>query len=102
MYWNHRQQLVHHAVTGCNMRAGDLCGSGTISTGDKAENGTYGSMLELCWAGSREVQLTAGVTRKFLKDGDDVVMRGYCQGDGYKVGFGVCRGKVLPAYEIDA
>ena len=185
MYWNHRQQLIHHTVTGCNMRAGDLCGSGTISGVDvvcclkyialycialycivchctmlfysipcyemlspfyvmnyntfspssypsssssshpssfvrlfflsstwdfllvekkkkkKTKKGNFGSMLELSWKGSREVKLEkTGDTRKFLKDGDDVILRGFCQGDGYKVGFGDCRGVLLPAHAL--
>lgn len=94
MYWNIRQQLVHHTVTGCNMRAGDLLGSGTIS--GQTED-SYGSMLELSWKGSKTVKLANGDERKFLKDGDTVRMRGFCQGEGYRIGFGPCDGKVLPA-----
>lgn len=94
MYWTHRQQLVHHTVTGCNMNPGDLIGSGTIS-GD--EPGTYGSMLELCWKGTKPIKIKEGVERKFLRDGDTVVMSGVCHGPNYKVGFGTCEGKVLPA-----
>ena len=103
MYWNHRQQLVHHTVTGCNMQPGDLLGSGTIS-GPTADPPTYGSMLELAWAGpghgpgSKAIDLGNGVERKFLKDGDEVFMTGFCQGNGYRVGFGECRGVVLPAH----
>lgn len=94
LYWNFKQQLVHHTVTGCNMRPGDLLGSGTIS-GPKEEE--YGSMLELCWKGTKEVKMNDGSIRKFLKDGDEVNMVGYCQGDGYRIGFGDCKGRVLPA-----
>lgn len=103
MYWNHRQQLAHHTVTGCNMNPGDLLGSGTIS-GPTADPPTYGSMLELAWAGpghgpgSKTIQLNDGIERKFLKDGDEVFMSGHCQGNGYRVGFGECRGVVLPAH----
>lgn len=94
MYWSPRQQLVHHSVTGCNMRPGDLLGSGTISG---TEDHELGSMLELCWKGTREVKLgDSGEVRKFLKDGDEVLMTGYAQGPGYRVGFGNCTGKVLP------
>lgn len=96
MYWNHRQQLVHHSITGCNMQPGDMFGSGTISG---AEKGHYGSMLENCWAGKYECALgDSGEVRKFLKDGDNVIMRGHCEGDGYRVGFGDCAGEVLPAH----
>jgi len=95
LYWNFKQQLVHHTVTGCNMQPGDLLGSGTISG---PENTEYGSMLELSWAGKNEVDLgKSGAKRKFLKDGDEVNMVGWCEGDGYSIGFGPCSGKVLPA-----
>lgn len=94
LYWNFKQQLVHHSVTGCNMRTGDLLGSGTISGPKDTE---YGSMLELCWKGTKPLQLADDVTRKFLKNNDEVNMVGYCQGDGYRIGFGDCKGKVVPA-----
>lgn len=95
LYWNAAQQLVHHSVTGCIMNPGDLLGSGTIS-GSK-EN-SFGSMLELSWKGSREVKLgETGETRKFLQDGDTVIMKGFCHREGYgRVGFGECKGKILP------
>lgn len=93
LYWNFKQQLVHHSVTGCNMQPGDLLGSGTISG---PENTEYGSMLELSWAGKNEIDLGDGGKRKFLKDGDEVNMVGTCQGEGYTIGFGDCKGKVLP------
>lgn len=96
LYWNSRQQLVHHAVTGCIIRPGDLMGSGTISGTDAT---SLGSMLELSWMGSREVKLgdDADEARKFLKDGDTVVMEGYCSKENHgRVGFGQCTGKVLP------
>lgn len=93
MYWTPKQQLAHHTVTGCNAQPGDLMGSGTIS-GPEVES--FGSMLELCWKGTREVDLGNGNVRKFLKDGDDVIMTGYAQGNGYRVGFGEVTGKVLP------
>ncbi|KAF4321538.1 hypothetical protein BBO99_00009099 [Phytophthora kernoviae] len=97
MYWNMKQQLVHHTVTGCNMQPGDLLGSGTIS-GQTDDN--LGSMLELSWQGSREVTLgDSGATRKFLQDGDTVAITGFCQGDGYRIGFGPCEGKILPAHQ---
>ena len=95
MYWNHRQQLVHHTVTGCNMRPGDLLGSGTISG---TERSMFGSMLEISWKGTNPFDCGNGVQRKFLADGDEVIMSGFCQGEGYKVGFGTCSGKILPAH----
>lgn len=100
LYWNPRQQLVHHTVTGCPMTAGDLLGSGTISG---PTQDSLGSMLELSWRGSREVNLNQSTetpspaVRKFLKDGDTVIMTGYAQGDGYRIGFGEVTGKILPA-----
>jgi len=97
MYWTMKQQLTHHTITGCNMNAGDLLASGTIS--GKCPD-SYGSMLELSWKGTKNIILKDGETRKFLKDGDEVTLTGYCQGDGYLVGFGNCTGKVLPAYQL--
>jgi len=99
LYWNPRQQLVHHTITGCPMIAGDLLGSGTIS-GPTPDS--LGSMLELSWRGSRDINLTRSTTenpptRKFLKDGDEVIMTGYAQGDNYRIGFGEVTGKILPA-----
>lgn len=92
LYWSIEQMLTHHTITGCNMRVGDMCGTGTISAPD--ENG-YGSMLELTWRGEKPIQLPNGEERKFLQDGDTVIMKGYCQGDGYRVGFGEVTGKIL-------
>lgn len=86
--------LAHHTVTGCNMRVGDLCGTGTIS--GSAED-SFGSLLELTWRGEKPLQLLGGEQRTFLQDGDVVTMKGYCQGDGYRVGFGEVKGKILPA-----
>ena len=94
MYWNICQQLAHHTVTGCNVRPGDLMASGTIS-GPTPDS--YGSMLELAWRGTKPIKLTNGEERKFLMDGDSVIMTGWCKGDGYKIGFGEVRGKILPA-----
>lgn len=94
MYWTMKQQLAHHTATGCNIRPGDLLASGTISG---PTEDSYGSMLELCWKGTKAVSLGGDATRKFLQDGDEVVMTGWCEGDGYRIGFGECSGKVLPA-----
>lgn len=94
LYWSMAQQLVHHAVTGCNMRTGDLLASGTISG---PTEDSYGSMLELSWRGSKPLAFPNGEERKFLQDGDTVIMTGWAQGNGYRVGFGTCEGKLLPA-----
>lgn len=94
MYWNMAQQLAHHTVNGCNVNIGDLMASGTIS--GKDEN-SYGSMLELSWAGSKSVPLNHGEERKFLQDGDTVIMKGNAQKDGVRIGFGEVRSKLLPA-----
>lgn len=94
MYWTMKQQLAHHSITGCPMRPGDLLASGTIS-GEERE--AYGSMLELSWKGTNPLDLGNGISRKFLQDGDEVIMSGSCEGNGYKIGFGEVRGKVLPA-----
>ncbi|XP_029623980.1 fumarylacetoacetase-like [Salmo trutta] len=94
MYWTMKQQLAHHTVNGCNVRPGDLLASGTISGPDPD---SFGSMLELSWKGSKTVDLGGGETRTFLKDGDEVTLTGYCEGNGYRVGFGPCAGTILPA-----
>ncbi len=94
MYWSMAQQLAHHTVNGCNVRAGDVMASGTIS-GDTPES--YGSMLELAWKGTKPIKLNDGNERKFILDGDTVVMRGHCEKDGVRVGFGEVSGEILPA-----
>lgn len=94
LYWTPLQQMAHHTVTGCNLNPGDLMASGTISG---EESDSYGSMLELSWKGTKEIRLLNGDTRKFLKDGDEVIIRGFCQKDNLRIGFGICAGKVLPA-----
>ncbi|XP_037689170.1 fumarylacetoacetase isoform X2 [Choloepus didactylus] len=97
MYWTMLQQLTHHSVNGCNLRPGDLLASGTIS-GPEPES--FGSMLELSWRGTKAIELGNGQSRKFLLDGDEVILTGHCQGDGYRIGFGQCAGKVLPALSL--
>ncbi|XP_072134501.1 fumarylacetoacetase [Mobula birostris] len=97
MYWTMKQQLAHHTINGCNIRPGDLLASGTIS-GHSPEN--FGSMLELSWKGTKAIDLGSGHNRKFLQDGDEVILTGFCQGNGYRVGFGECAGKVLPAVQM--
>ncbi len=94
MYWSSVQQLVHHASSGCAMNVGDLLGSGTISGPEKDQRG---SLLEISWNGTEPVELPGGVKRSFLEDGDSLVMRGWCQGDGYRVGFGEVEGTILAA-----
>lgn len=96
LYWNMAQQLAHHTVNGCNLRTGDLLASGTISG---PTPNSYGSLLELAWRGARPIQLTNGETRSWLQDGDQVTMTAWCQGDGYRVGFGECSGIILAAYD---
>jgi fumarylacetoacetase len=95
MYWTVFQMVAHHASNGCNLRPGDLLGSGTCS-GETADS--YGSLLELTARGSRPVTLPGGETRGFLEDGDEVIMRGICRRDGFApIGFGECRATILPA-----
>jgi fumarylacetoacetase len=94
MYWSMAQQLAHHTVSGCNTRVGDLMGSGTISG---PEPDSFGSLLELTWNGQRPMALTGGGERSFLEDGDDVFITGWCQGEGYRVGFGSVTGRITPA-----
>ncbi len=96
MYWSGPQMLAHMTVNGCPVAPGDLFGSGTVSG---PEEDSRGSMLEICWKGTRPITLPTGEQRKFIADGDTVVMRGWCEGRGYRVGFGECRAKVLPAIE---
>lgn len=93
MYWSISQQLAHHTVNGCNMGAGDLCGTGTISG---PSEDARGSLLEITWNGRDEIDFDNGVKRLFIEDGDEIVLTGYCQGEGYKVGFGECCGKIVP------
>jgi fumarylacetoacetase len=94
MYWSMAQQLAHHTVNGCNIRGGDLIGSGTISG---PTEGSYGSMLELAWKGTKPLQLNDGSERRFILDGDTVVMRGHCQNEGIRIGFGEVKSTLLPA-----
>lgn len=93
MYWNMMQQLAHHTVNGCNVNVGDLMASGTISGKDES---SYGSMLEISWSGKKPVEMPDGTFRKFINDGDTVVMRGYAENGDMRVGLGEVRTKVLP------
>jgi fumarylacetoacetase len=94
LYWSVAQQLAHHTVNGCNLEAGDLLASGTISG---ATEESRGCMLELTWRGTNPLKLPNGETRKWLEDGDRLTITGSCQGDGYQIGFGEVTGRVLPA-----
>ncbi|MBW6458999.1 MAG: fumarylacetoacetase [Bacteroidales bacterium] len=93
MYWNMCQQLAHHTVNGCNVRTGDICASGTISGPDE---GSFGSMLELTWKGTRPIRMPDGSERKFLHDGDTVIMRGRAEKNGLRIGFGEATTIILP------
>jgi fumarylacetoacetase len=95
LYWSVCQQLAHHTVNGCNAQPGDLYASGTISGPERHERG---SMLELSWKGTEVIELPNGEERRFLADGDSVIMRGHCERDGIRVGFGEVSGKLLPAW----
>lgn len=97
MYWNICQQLAHHTVNGCNITTGDLYASGTISG---PEPGSYGSMLELTWRGTKPIQLSDGSERKFIHDHDTIIIRGYSEKNGLRIGFGECVVKVKPAREL--
>jgi fumarylacetoacetase len=95
MYWTIAQMLTHHASNGCNLRPGDLLASGTVSGPEKSERGC---MLELTWRGAEPVRLPSGEERKFLQDGDELILRGGCERSGFRrIGFGECRGTVGPA-----
>jgi len=98
MYWTMSQQLTHHAINGCQINAGDLMGSGTIS-GPTPDS--YGSMLELTWGGKNPLQLKDGTERKFIADNDTVIMKGYCQQNGIRIGFGEVSATLLPALEFE-
>jgi fumarylacetoacetase len=94
MYWNMFQQLTHHTVAGCNINIGDMYASGTIS-GPTPDS--FGSMLELTWRGTKPVKMPDGSERKFINDNDTIIMRGFAEKDGVRVGFGEVRTKILPA-----
>ncbi|HCI2305777.1 TPA: fumarylacetoacetase, partial [Pseudomonas aeruginosa] len=96
MYWTVAQMVAHHSVNGCQLQPGDLFGSGTLSG---AEPGQFGSLLEITAGGKQPVQLASGETRRFLEDGDEVILRARCKREGHvSIGFGECRGKVLAAH----
>ncbi len=95
LYWTVGQMLTHHASNGCNLQTGDLIASGTVSGKEKSERGC---LLELTWRGTEPLELPSGETRRFLEDGDEVIMRGFCEREGFRrIGFGECRGRIIPA-----
>ena len=93
MYWNMNQQLAHHSVNGCNINCGDLLASGTISGPDE---GSFGSMLEISWKGTKPLPMPDGTQRKFIHDGDSVIFKGHASNGKYNIGFGELISKVLP------
>ena len=98
MYWSMAQQLTHHTIAGCNVQVGDLMGSGTIS-GSTPDS--YGSLLELTWNTTKPLALSNGETRGFLQDGDTVIMKGHCEKEGIRIGFGEVRNTILPALHFN-
>ena len=94
MYWNMSQQIAHHTINGCNLNIGDIMASGTISG---KSNDSYGSMLELSWGGKKSILLKDGLSRTFVEDYDSIIMRGYCERDNIRVGFGEVKTKLLPS-----
>ncbi|QAU34189.1 fumarylacetoacetase [Janthinobacterium sp. 17J80-10] len=97
MYWSMAQQLAHHTVSGCNTRVGDLMGSGTLSGPTRD---SLGALLELTYNGREPITLETGEKRAFIEDGDELTLRGWAQGAGYRVGFGSCVGTILPAHPV--
>lgn len=94
MYWTMEQQLAHHTVNGCNINVGDMMASGTISGPERTE---FGSMMELTWRGTQPITLSDGTERKFINDYDTVIIRGTCEKEGMRIGFGDCSATLLPA-----
>ncbi|MBM77153.1 MAG: fumarylacetoacetase [Crocinitomicaceae bacterium] len=94
MYWNMNQQLAHHSINGCDIHCGDLLASGTISGPNE---GSYGSMLEISWKGTKPVDMPDGTQRRFINDGDTVTMRGYSEKNGVRIGFGEVKSEILPS-----
>jgi fumarylacetoacetase len=87
--------LTHHASNGCNVQTGDLIATGTVSGANKDSRGC---LLELTWRGKEPIELPNGETRRFLEDGDEIIMKGFCEKEGFRrIGFGECRGVILPA-----
>ncbi len=95
MYWTMSQQLAHHTSNGCRVNSGDMMGSGTISG---PTEDSFGSMLELTWGGKKPLIMSDGTERRFINDGDSVIMRGYCKNDKIRIGFGEVSNKLLPTF----
>jgi fumarylacetoacetase len=95
MYWTLPQMVAHHSSNGCPLRPGDLIGSGTVSGPEKQNRGC---LLELTWRGAEPLALPSGEIRRFLEDGDEVILKGFCEAPGFcRIGLGECRGVILPA-----
>ena len=97
MYWSMAQQLAHHTINGCRVNSGDMMGSGTISG---PTEDSFGSMLELSWGGQKPLKMNDGSERKFINDNDTVIIRGFCQNDSLRIGFGEVSSKLLPAVDL--
>ena len=99
MYWSTAQMITHHTVNGCNLRPGDLLASGTVSGRDVESRGC---LLERTWRGTEPLTLATGERRSFLEDGDEVILRGYCERVGRpRIGFGECAGIVVGAFSAE-
>ena len=98
LYWSAEQMVAHHTVNGCALQVGDLFGTGTISGPSKSE---YGSFLELTWRGKEPIQLSSGEQRVWLEDGDELIMKGFCEKDGIRIGFGEVTGVIEPAHTFN-
>ena len=95
LYWTVGQMLTHHASNGCNLQTGDLMATGTVSGKEDSERGC---LFEMTKRGAEPVELPSGETRKFLEDGDEIIMKGFCEREGFRrIGFGECRGRMFPA-----
>ena len=92
MYWSAAQIVAHHSSNGCNLQPGDLIGTGTLST---ESAGGLGSLLEISQGGKQPIALAGGESRSFLEDGDEVILKAWCEGDGLRIGFGECIGRVV-------
>ena len=97
LYWSGAQMVAHHTIGGCNLNPGDLLGTGTISGSDKESRG---SLLELTWRGTEPIKLDEGEQREWIEDGDELTITGWCQGEGYRVGFGEVTGTIVPAHDV--